>query len=305
VLGHPSAAVVYPKHEGFTLALVEEFDAPLDLDHDPVWTWSDGGLTEGGVRFVKDALAFRDGKLVITARNEAAPGSTSFAEAPLQASAGFVAAKALKSGELRTRFNNFRYGRYEARLEPPTSAGNFIATMFVLRTPKFQEWREIDIEVTADRPGGVMTNLIFANNVFSWNASIEDSVDGFPSGPGARPLPPGFANQPQLHTYAFEWIPGRITWLVDDVPVRVTVPGKLPVPERSAKILMNLWVFAIAGGFGGDPTRNTYPLSSEYDWFRFYKWNGDDRYPCAAPPACLPPEDLDRSKNNPDDGLPP
>lgn len=25
----------------------QEFDEPLDLDSDPVWTWSDGGLTEG------------------------------------------------------------------------------------------------------------------------------------------------------------------------------------------------------------------------------------------------------------------
>jgi hypothetical protein len=65
---------------------------------------------------------------------------------------------------------------------------------------------------------------------------------------------------------------------------------------------MNLWVFP-SSSFGGDPTKNTYPFSSEYDWFRFYKYDNDGEYPCATPPSCLPAADLDMSKNNPDDGL--
>jgi beta-glucanase (GH16 family) len=191
--------------------------------------------------------------MVITARQQPTPAGTAFAEPIINGPAGAVGAKAVRSGELRTRFNNFRYGRYEARFKPPTSSGNFIATLFTLRTPKFQEWREIDIEVTADRPQGVLTNVIFANNVFSWNASIEDRVERFPAGESTRGLPAGFANQEAFHTYAFEWLPDRVTWFVDDVSVR----------------------------------------------------HRDDRYPCATPPDCLPAEDLDKSKNNPDDGLPP
>src|SRR5919109_788665 len=41
VRGHCSSAT-YPTHPGFTLALVEDFDQPLDLDNDPIWTYSDG-----------------------------------------------------------------------------------------------------------------------------------------------------------------------------------------------------------------------------------------------------------------------
>ena len=44
-------------------------------------------------------------------------------------------------------------------------------------------------------------------------------------------------------------------------------------------------------------------MATEYEWFRFYKWNQDSTYPCATPPSCLPAEDLDESKNNADDGL--
>ena len=39
----------------------------------------------------------------------------------------------------------------------------------------------------------------------------------------------------------------------------------------------------------------TYPFTGEYDWFRFYKWDQDDKYPC----ACLPADDKDLSANNP------
>jgi beta-glucanase (GH16 family) len=121
------------------------------------------------------------------------------------------------------------------------------------------------------------------------------------------PLPAGFRNQGEFHTYAFEWLPDKITWFVDGVPIRVKTPGgKRPIPQHSAKILMNLWIFSIANGFGGaDPGRNVYPMTAEYEWFRFYKWDREDRYPCANPPACLPAEDKRKSKNNPADGLSP
>lgn len=40
----------------------------MDLDSDPVWTWSDGGLYEGAVRFVKEQISFSGGKMKITVK---------------------------------------------------------------------------------------------------------------------------------------------------------------------------------------------------------------------------------------------
>ncbi len=305
VEGHPSPAVAYPKYPGFTLAMAEEFDAPLDLDKDPIWTWSDGGLTEGQVRFVKDAISFRDGKMILTASRPGAPTSPSYAEPVPGRYPGEVTAKNLRSGEMRTKLNNYRYGRYEVRFKAPTSNGNFISTLFVFRTPKFEQWREIDIEVTADRPDRVFTNLINADGALGWSPQIEEPADRFPTGPGAMGIPAGFNNQREFHTYAFEWLPEQITWYVDGIPVRVKRPGGgRPIPQLSAKVVMNLWIFG-GGEFGGDPTRNVYPLSAEYEWFRFYKWDKETTYPCKATPDCLPAEDRNLSKNNPSDGLPP
>ena len=82
----------------------------------------------------------------------------------------------------------------------------------------------------------------------------------------------------------------------------------MAIPELSAKILMNLWIFA-SNAYGGDPKRNTYPMTATYDYFRFYKSNTDTKYPCAPYPACVagtPASHPDNilSKNNPNDGVP-
>ena len=67
---------------------------------------------------------------------------------------------------------------------------------------------------------------------------------------------------------------------------------------------MNLWIFNDTCGFGGLCDPHDWPIHSEYDWFRFYKANDEDTYPCSPTPSCLPDSDLDGSKNNPSDGVP-
>ena len=53
-----------------------------------------------------------------------------------------VGKKPLMGGEVRTRENNYRYGRYEVRMKPPGrgagqgSATGFLATMFTFHTPR-------------------------------------------------------------------------------------------------------------------------------------------------------------------------
>jgi len=295
--GHPSPDKSYPVRPGFTLWLVEEFDAPLDLNTDPIWTWSDGGLNEGRVRFTKDGVKFQGGRMKLEVRAERQHGSCSHAEV------GHVSGKDLRSGELRTRHNMFRYGYYEVRMRAPTVHpgnahinGNFIATMFTFRTAKFKYWREIDIEVTGDTPKSVTLNVISADNTRSWHAGM-----AAPKGHHAHSnLRSGF------HTYAFEWLPSGITWFLDGHAIGFHGPGqRIPIPNLSAKIMMNLWIFAGSHFGGSQGWNNQYPMHSEYDWFRFYKWDGDRQYPCAdAGGSCLPNSDRFLSSNNPCDGIP-
>lgn len=299
--GHPDPAATYPTYDGYTLWLVEEFATPLDLSTDPIWTYSDGGLPEGQVRFVKEGVKFADGKMILEADID--DGAFSY-ESCSHAEVGEVFTKALTSGEMRTRHNLFRYGRYEVRMKAPTPVdadaavnGNYIATMFTFRTPKFEDWREIDIEVTGDSPNTVTTNVINGDGQFEWSEGIADA--------GATTLEVN--TRTDFHDFAFEWLPDSITWYVDGQEIRKYVqPAKRPIPEKSAKIMMNLWIFNATAAFGGaELENNTYPMNTEYEWFRFYKWNEDMNYPCKTMnEACLDAADYGLSSNNPCDGIP-
>jgi beta-glucanase (GH16 family) len=308
VIGHPDSCIAYPARPGYTLYLAEEFEQPIDLDNDANWTWSDGGLAEGQVRFVKNQITFQGGNMVITAVTPGQPASNSYAEN------GTIPAKAVTSGEFRTKYNNYRYGWYEARYRPPTSSGNFVSTMFIFRTPKTISWREIDNELTANGPSILGTNVYWQDTAGNYLCNYADQLD----------VPIAVTNnQADFHVYAFEWTASSIKWYVDDMtrPVRTKLaadnvtncPGApnhtVAIPELSAKILMNLWIFG-TNAYGGDPKKNVYPLTATYDYFRFYKANtGEPKYPCSPTPSCIVgtaashPDNI-LSKNNPNDGVP-
>jgi len=298
--GHPKSTFDYPKRDGFTLWLVEEFEEPLDLNTDPIWTWSDGGLSEGRVRFIKDAINFKDGKMILELRKEGLSQGDRCSHAEVDT----VGHKELTSGEMRTRYNLFRYGFYEVNMRTPSVQpgnpwinGNYISTMFVFRDSKFRHWREIDIEVLAGGANEVTTNVINGDNQARWQSWMQDS--------GMR-KPWNVNTRKDFHTYAFEWLPKKITWFINDEVVRTYVWGKVPVPDMSTKIMMNLWVYnGNRPVFGGKNVwANQYPMQAEYDWFRFYKWNGEDKYPCRAMDvSCVTGDDLFLASNNPCDGI--
>jgi beta-glucanase (GH16 family) len=301
--GHPDPNGQYPAYEGFTPYLFEEFNDALDLNNDPYWTWGDGALFEGMTRMVEDNLSFANGKLVIRVTDEEQPGAYSFS------AADNVATKPLSSGELRTIYNNFRYGRYEVRMKAAAGASNYIHTMFAYRTPAYLKWREIDIEIQASPNDSFISNIITAPaGQRFWSPAIEDATTSYPYGGQGSALPSGFDTTSDYHTYAFEWLPTSIKWFVDGTLIRVKEDGvgknNLKVPTDSAKIVMNMWVFTSNALGGGDPSNNDYPITGYYDWFHFYKWNGDDTYPCDDTPSCLPAADLELAKNNVNDPLP-
>jgi endo-1,3-1,4-beta-glycanase ExoK len=287
-----------PTYPGYTLVIDQGFDAPIDLDKDPVWTWSDGGLSEGQVRYVKDAITFGDGHMKITTSKPAAaiPGGQSFAEN------GTVGTYQLQSGEFRTKFNNYRYGRYEASIKAPVpvaadmAAGNFINTLFTFRTPKVEEWREIDIEIIGGGVNKVFSNIVYGDGKGSYDQTMH--------GAAQVTAPANLDTRAMFHTYAFVWKADSVTWYIDGaaMPVRAFpgMPqgdGNPPIPNKSAKIMMSMWVFGGSYAFGGvDGDQNMYPFTAEYDFFRFYKQDGET-YP--MDPKALPPEDLNKSKNNP------
>ncbi|HVY27953.1 MAG TPA: family 16 glycosylhydrolase [Polyangiaceae bacterium] len=295
--GHPDPSVVAPQYDGFTLWLVEDFTQPLDLATDPIWTYSDGGFETH--RFTKDAITFEDGKMVLTLSDTTVPASCAYANT------GLVMERKRKAGELRTKHNWFRYGRYEARLKAPSvkpndpvTNGNYIASLFTYRQPACQEWREIDLEVTGDTATRLSTNLITAEKDCNFSADKEQ--------PQVFELPGNFRTD--FQTIGFEWLPGSIKFYYLDAQGKVVQLRELTgakVPTLSAKILANLWMFNDTFDFGGPMgANNLLPFRAEYDFVRFYRWDQDLDYPCADMTAsCLKPEDVDLTRNNACDGI--
>jgi hypothetical protein len=131
VLGHPKPDCDYPIYPGYRLALAEEFDTPFDLDHDPLWTWSDGYSDLGFCRYIKEAISIRDGLATITMDRPTVPvspeGYPSYAEGLRDQYPAVARPSPLTSGEIRTKYNMFRYGRYEFRFKRPAlGRGTFL-----------------------------------------------------------------------------------------------------------------------------------------------------------------------------------
>jgi len=302
--GHCSSGVAYPAYAGYTLALVEDFPTGINLNNDPVFTWSDDVPSDTQTNYAEGNITFANGHMNITANSSCAPASNnttcypprtsyaaSYSTQPIPRSrpgSGVV------SGELTSKYNNYRYGRYEARFAvPSTSVGNFLSAMFVFRAPTNLAWNEIDIELEASQQGKVNSNVVYAPS----------GAVGYPGG-DAQTIPIAGLGISAEHTYAFNWTPTSITWYVDNNPVPVFTHGSSAVPAiptLSAKIMMTLWVFHDNAAFG-DPTKNVYPMVSSFDYFRFYKLNTETAYPCSPTPACLNKTNNDytaAAQNNP------
>jgi len=246
------------------------------------------------------AFRLEDGKMMLVMDRSNHPQGDRCSHAEV----GYVGHKDLTSGEMRTRYNLFRYGIYETRLKTPTVQpgnpwvnGNFISTIFAYRDAKFKHWREIDIEILAGKPNDVATNVINGDHQASWAMWFQDD----------RLTKPwwGVNVRRDFHTYAFEWLPTKITWFVDGKVMRTYKHGKVHIPDMSTKVMMNLWVYVGAKFGGKEIWNNRYPMQAEYDWFRFYKWDGDKEYPCRSMDRqCLTDDDMYLASNNPCDGIP-
>jgi hypothetical protein len=310
ILGHPTPPCSQiPTYPGVSLKMVEDFDSPLDLDTDSIWTYSDGFSDQSQVRLIKGAVTFAGGSALITMNRPpgGGPVGPSYAEnengGPYPRTA--IPPTPGTSGELRTKYNNFKFGYYEFRMRPPVSTnGNFIAAAFTFRTPKWQDWRELDIELQAGTQiRTVPTNVIVAQNIGGYDARFAS----------VQTAAVNFDTQAAFHTYGFDWEPTGVNFYIDRAtnpnPVLVhPAGGTIPVPDKSGKIMMNLWMFGSAALGGGDPANNQYPMVMQIDYVRFYQSTREPFYPCAPTPACLNDathrEDLDFSKNNGTDGLP-
>jgi hypothetical protein len=285
IKGHPDSGKAYPSYPGFTLDLVEEFNQPLDLNHDPIWTWGDGGQV-GTLRYTEGGVSFANGMAVLTVTPTPVPMSMSYSDN------GIVGMMPKSGGELRTKYKNYRWGRYEISMKSPDgNPSNFMQEFFARHWSTMAGGREVGIQLMGSSLKSVRT-YVESRPPQSFGNARGASI----TSPQADFVISAF------HTYAIEALPTGVTFFLDgvraaNVPAN-TAPGNPIVPERSMKIMLHLWVDSTIGQGGGDPALNTYPITTQIDWFWFYRWDQDPRYPCSPTPDCLDATDKEFSANN-------
>ena len=246
--------------QSWTLVWSDEFDA-AQLDPE-VWFFENGDGSQYGIPgwgnnelqwYLEDSAELRDGKLVITAREESVSG------------------KNYTSARINTRDRfAFRYGRIEASIRLPGGQGIWPAFWLLPQDDVYGTWAasgEIDI-VEAVNLGGTGGNTVFGTIHYggAWPAN-QSSTNNF--------LVPTDATA-EFHTYALEWdstVP-ELRWYVDGDLYSVksswsTTGAPYPAPfDETFYVLFNV---AVGGNFPGAPNSSTaFPVEMEVDYVRVY-----------------------------------
>jgi len=169
------------------------------------------------------------------------------------------------------------FGRIEFRAKLPTGKGVWPALWMLPASDKYGVWAasgEIDVmEARGQEPNKVLGTLHFGSQ---WPNNAHASKE-FEFAKGSSIA--------EFHTYAVEWLPGEIRWLVDGKeygrishwwsgksgkPAKEDDLNAWPAPfDQPFYIVMNV---AVGGRFLGNPDKATvFPATMEVDWVRAYE----------------------------------
>ena len=247
----------------WTLVWSDEFDGPAGASFDRAkWDADLGGTGWGNqerefytTRAENIALDGK-GNLVITAAAEPANSTDQCWYGTCRYTSARIKTKGLFSQA---------YGRFEARIRIPRGQGMWPAFWMLGDNIDAVGWPrsgEIDIMENIGREPAIVHGTMHGPG-YSGASGIG----------GPYSLTSGaFADD--FHRYAVEWVPGSITWFVDDQSYFQTTPSSLPagtswVYDHPFFLLLNL---AVGGAWPNDPDATTvFPQQMIVDYVRVYK----------------------------------
>ncbi len=179
----------------------------------------------------------------------------------LAASLAPATAWAVSSSELYQN-ETYTYGRFEARVR--YAAGDGVVSSFFLWKPGSEVagtfWNELDFE-KLEEDCRMQTNPLYGDPVID-NGELE-SMTGDLCG--------------AYHTYAFEWTPTYISWLIDGVEVRREEGAIAEAFEQNAaggmQIHFNVWPGDVT--FGGEFDPAILPVHQYISWVQYSSFEGD------------------------------
>lgn len=247
-----------PAHAQYSLVWQDEFDG---ASVDPTrWEFQIGtgcpslcGWGNNELQYYRaENATVSGGLLTITARQQAFGG------------------KAYTSARLRSRgLADFTYGKIEMRAKLPIGRGLWPAFWMLPTNSPYGNWPvsgEIDImEYLGQQPSQVFGTLHYGNPDQIYSSS-------------ATSLPSGTFHD-GFHTFAIEWEPNRIRWLLDGVQYAcksnwISSAAGYPAPfDKPFHMLLNL---AVGGNLPGSPDATTiFPQEYVIDWVRVWQKPAD------------------------------
>ncbi|MBT3315985.1 MAG: family 16 glycosylhydrolase [Anaerolineae bacterium] len=237
-----------PERERWELIWSDEFDG--ETINTENWTYDTGAGGWGNNELQnyterEENARIEDGILVIEAREEKYKASD------------YTSAR-LKTQELQT----WTYGRVEARLQLPTGQGVWSAFWMLGEDISSSGWPqcgEIDI----------MENIGDPNTVYG---TVHGPGYSGGDGVGSSYYASGTSFADEFHTYAIEWLPGEVSWFVDDLLYNTISDSDVSgvwVYDHDFFIILNL---AVGGLWPGYPDETTvFPQQLLVDYIRVYR----------------------------------
>jgi beta-glucanase (GH16 family) len=295
-----AAATPAAASDGWQLVWSDDFDGTeIDRgkwDYD-VDCWGGGNNERQCYTDRKDNAAVKDGRLVITARKEAASGPAfPLAQRGDPAKANARATRDYSSARLVTRGKAaWTYGKVEVRAKLPQGQGTWPAIWMLPEDHHYGTWAasgEIDILEAVNLgakckecPGGIENRILGTlHSGGQWPANKHKGDETV--------LP---APIDDFHVFGIVWEAGRIDWTIDGKVYATqragdwsTTGSKDPnAPfDRPFHLLLNL---AVGGGLAEGRTEKGvdgrgYPKSFEIDWVRVWQCGPDaaSRAACSA-----------------------
>ncbi len=152
------------------------------------------------------------------------------------------------SGAEIQRNGDFSFGRYEVVMRPAKGSG-VVSSFFTHTFDLFGDPHdEIDFEFLGNN-----TRMV----------SVNSFTNGKAFGPKQIKLP--FDAAQHKHLYAFEWLPDRIDWYVDDQRVHTITSEDYPIPQAPGRLMMSIWTGSPEQyGWHGKPTFKNGVAASYY-----------------------------------------
>ena len=167
---------------------------------------------------------------------------------------------------------NFGYGYFEARLKLPVGGGTWPAFWTLgsnINSVRWPNCGELDIMEYKGNNAGISTSAAHYAN----SDGLHDYKSGSLSNSGLSD---------EFHTYGMLWLPGEITFTVDDRPGLIlkksdTGLSRWPFGPNSAGVDPKMYIIfnlAMGGGYGGDIESGLTKASYSLDYVRYYSVDG-------------------------------